>query len=101
MPLLTSTPWRSNPAECRAQGLVVSEHGELVPFQGEPEVPDSQVGTQQLAVEDAVPGLGVGELLGEESQRLLGALDPLLQRRADVGGGGIGHDGQRSPRVGV
>ena len=101
MPLLAGAPWRSNPAECRAQGLVVSEHGELVPFQGEPEVPDGQVGTQQLAVEGAVPGLSVGELLGEESQGLPSAPDPLLQGGAYVGGGGIGHNGQWSPGVGV
>ena len=45
---------------------MVGDDGELDPLQGEPEVPDGQVGSQQLAVEGAVPGLGVGELLGEE-----------------------------------
>ena len=54
-------------AEKPSKERVVDENDDLVRPKGIPEVPDGQVGTQQLVVRGAVLGLGGGELLGEES----------------------------------
>ena len=74
LPLLSSAlRWRIS-AESGAKGLVV-------PLQGEPEVPDGQVGAKQLAIEGTISVLCYGEFLGEEGK---GALPPhpLLQGEA-------------------
>ena len=61
LPLLSSAlRWRIS-AESGAKGLVV-------PLQGEPEVPDGQVGAKQLAIEGTISVLCYGEFLGEEGQ---------------------------------
>ena len=75
LPLLSSAlRWRIA-AESGAKGLVV-------PLQGEPEVPDGQVGAKQLAIEGTISVLCYGEFLGEEGQGALPVPPHLLLQGA-------------------